>query len=365
MNSIEHSMPIKNDMYNAFPSIVRAKNGNLVMVFRQADNSLKKYGAVSHVDPSSCVALCTSSDEGATWSEVRIIHDDEYGSQDPCITCLNDGTLLCTFFQWNVVPIEEKAVLGEAFEHYGRTVFDRWAAVHIGTVCIRSTDHGETWDGPYPMTPTGFEGPAALRGNVVELASGTLLSPLYAAKHFGDTATCLILASEDGGYSWESRGEIPADPSLHFLEPFLYQAPLGRLDILMRTQKDFRKMDFNATYLPLYRAFSTDGGTTWSTPVSTNLFCPNPVHVLSLDSDRVLLTYGQRKKPIGIEAVITDAETLDLEHPTIEVVRPADSGDLGYTSAVRLKDGSVLVVYYMTDEEDAACIGATKIGVAR
>lgn len=361
MKSFRQMMIVKDGMYNSFPSIARTGEGKLAMVFRQAENSLRKYGKVTHVDPSSRVALVTSEDEGETWSPVRVIYDDEMGEQDPCLTCLSDGTLICTFFRWRVVPVEDKHLLGEAFKYYGRIVFDTWAAVHVGTVCIRSQDHGKSWEGPYKLEPTGFEGPAAMRGNIVELPDGKLLAPLYGTKKLGEMSRCLIVASEDQGRTWYPQGQIPGKEGHHFLEPFLYRAPSGRLDIFMRTQLDFFKLPFDQTYLNLHVSSSHDDGAVWTTPEPSPLFCPNPVHVLPVDDGQVLVSFGQRKDPKGIEALITDAETPVVRDSDRVMVRPAEDGDLGYTSAVRLHDGTALVVYYMTDAEQEACIGATKV----
>lgn len=364
MCAFKHSILVKDEYYNSFPSIVRAADGALVMVYRQAQNSLKAYGAITHVDVTSRVMLKTSHDEGLTWSDSRVIYDDEMGEQDPCISSLSDGTLLCTFFRWRVVPKEDKDLLGEAFNYFGRIIFDRWAAVHVGTLCIRSFDNGVTWDGPWHFSCPEYQGSLALRGNIVELGGGRLLAPLYGVKRFGELARCLVMASDDRGTSWHLLGEVPAVKGHNFLEPFLYKAPSGRIDILMRTQLDFHKIPFNETYKNLYVSSSTDEGKTWSIPEETDLFCPNPVHVLPLSNDKVCVTYGQRRDPKGIEGLYTDAEQPVYSDTAKFSIRPSESGDLGYTSAVILQDGQILVVYYMTDAEDGdTCIGATVMEV--
>lgn len=365
MQIIGHETLVKNENYNAFPSIGECRSGRLVTVFRQADNSLKKYGSVTHVDPSSCAAMISSDDSGKTWSPVRVIYNDEHGTQDPCLTVLSDGTLICTFFQWKIVPKEEKEQLGEAFNYYGRIVFDRWAAMHIGTFCIRSRDEGESWEGPYPLSPTGWEGPAALRGNIVELESGKsagrLLTPLYAVKHLGGFSGCFVMASDDKGASWFPLGEVPGMDGRHFLEPFLYAAPSGRLDMLIRTQGDFFTQPFDETYMPLSVSTSDDEGKSWSAAETTGLFCPNPVHVLPLSNGSVLLSYGQRRAPRGIEALVSSPDRLELMDTAAVQICPAESGDLGYTSAVEIDDETVMIVYYMTDEEGSTSIGASRV----
>jgi hypothetical protein len=66
---------------------------------------------------------------------------------------------------------------------------------------------------------------------------------------------------------------------------------------------------------------------------------------------------------VDVPRTVTDAETPVLHDADRVMVRPAEDGDLGYTSAVGLHDGTALVVYYMTDAEQEACIGATKVGL--
>lgn len=361
MHGIVNRTLVKDKMYNTFPSVTRAADGKLVLVYRQAIDRQQEFGKRTHVDPSSCVAMITSYDNGESWTEPEVIYNDEMGEQDPCIVCLSDGTLICTFFRWKVVPKEDKVLLGPSFDYYGRIVFDKWASVHVGTMCIRSEDNGKTWNGPFPIKPDCFQGPAAMRGNVIELMDGTLLAPLYATKKYGDLSQSLVAASNDEGKSWHYLGEVPAVADHHFVEPFIYRAPSGRIDILMRTQLDFFKYPFDETYCNLHISHSFDNGRTWTIPEETDLFCPNPVNVLNIDSTKVLFTYGQRKDPKGIEWFITDAEKPLISKNEVKMLRLAGAGadDLGYTSAVKLSDSRVLIVYYMTDSDNSACIGAS------
>jgi len=361
MKSVHKKLLVKDGLYNSFPSITRAHNGNLITVYRQAENSLKKYGKISHVDPSSRIAMIVSTDEGETWSEPKIIYDDEMGEQDPCVFTLSDGMLICTFFRWKVVPLAEKDQLGPAYAHVGRVVFDTWAAVHVGTMCIRSFDHGESWDGPYPLEPTGFESPMAMRGNIVELPGDRIAAPLYGCEKFGGMSESMLMASDDRGQHWFPLGKPPANGEFHFVEPFLHQAPSGRLDMLMRTHRDYRKYPFDETYCNLYVSSSHDMGVQWTPVRETSLFCPNPVYLLPVDDDQVCVTFGQRRDPKGICGYLTQREEPLFDDALCHYIVPSESGDLGYTSAVQLRDGRVLVVYYITDEEEDACIGAAVV----
>lgn len=352
-------MICKNNMYNTFPSLARTGDGSIILVFRQADNSLERYGAITHVDPSSRIVSMISRDEGKTWGPAMTVYDDEMGEQDPCITCLSDGTLICMFFRWKVVPIGAKDSLRPSYAHCGRDIFGIWSAVHVGTSCVRSLDGGLSWSEPVHLAPTGFEAPMAHRGSVVELPDGTLLAALYGARHFGELSRCLIMESRDRGSSWTPRGEVPGSGEHHFLEPFLYRAPSGRLDLYMRTQTDFKKFPFDETYRPLHVARSADEGFTWSDPEATDLFCPNPVHILPLPERRILASWGQRRTPKGIQYLATDAEHPHFSDAIAGYARHATDGDLGYTSSILLKDGRIMLVYYVTGEDSGTGIEAT------
>jgi sialidase-1 len=55
---------------------------------------------------------------------------------------------------------------------------------------------------------------------------------------------------------------------------------------------------------------------------------------------------------IGIRAVIIDAECSNPDNSNEIILRDDGGGyDIGYTSAVQLDDGKILIVYYYTETE--------------
>ncbi|MDD2407034.1 MAG: sialidase family protein, partial [Sphaerochaetaceae bacterium] len=90
MFKFQQTVLVKDGLYNSFPSVTRAHDGSIILVYRQADNSLKTYGAVTHVDASSRIAMKISRDNGASWSDSTVIYNDEMGENDPCINTLSD-----------------------------------------------------------------------------------------------------------------------------------------------------------------------------------------------------------------------------------------------------------------------------------
>lgn len=131
--------------YSAFPSVVRKKDGELLLAFRRAPNR-KIFGedGNNHVDPNSYLVGITSKD-GENWTTTpKLIYAHDFGgSQDPCLLRLKDGTLLCTSYGWanlrSNAKVSEKATI----------VASNFA--FLGGYLVRSTDNGKTWSGPvYP-----------------------------------------------------------------------------------------------------------------------------------------------------------------------------------------------------------------------
>ena len=91
---------------------------------------------------------------------------------------------------------------------------------------------------------------------------------------------------------------------------------------------------------------STDGGKTWSVPRSSGVH-GHPPHLLRLQDDRLLLTYGYRDPPKGVRVCISENNGRDWSEPT-DLIHDTASPDLGYPSSVQLDDGSLITVWYET-----------------
>jgi hypothetical protein len=75
-------------------------------------------------------------------------------------------------------------------------------------------------------------------------------------------------------------------------------------------------------------------------------------HALQLRNGAVFVSYGYRKKPFGIRAKLCNSDLSDLDTaPEIIICDDAPNGDLGYTHAVELKDGRILLAYYIAGED--------------
>lgn len=330
--------------YNAFPSVVKKANGELLVAFRRAPNRqmLGERGN-RHVDHNSYLVGVRSTD-GEHWTNTpELLYAHAFGgSQDPCMLQLRDGTILCTSYGWTVVDAENN----NPDHHY----FQSGGFTFLGGYVIRSSDGGDSWQGPYyPPTvpdeihhnPHGNPLSAYNRGALYETEDGRVLWIVAAHDQKGKTSNYL-LQSNDKGLTWEYSGVVAQDPAISFNEASVIETPGGDIVGFLRTAN----FDDQAVI-----ARSNDGGKTFQW--QSMGFKGHPSNALQLPDGRVLLTYGYRHQPYGIRARILNAECTDW-HTAPEFVLRDDGGstDIGYTWPVQLDERRVLVVYYFTTERD-------------
>ena len=101
----------------------------------------------------------------------------------------------------------------------------------------------------------------------------------------------------------------------------------------------------------LATAFSKDGGRTWSAPTEITRDTEHPGDLIRLKNGDVLLTYGQRNKPFGVEAIISHdkGETWD-DRSKVVLANNAASTDCGYPSSIQLPNGKIVTIYYQVDD---------------
>ena len=329
--------------HSAFPSVTKRGNGDILLAFRRAPNRLalgEKHNY--HTDPNSYLVAVHSRD-GETWAkEPTLVYAHAFGgSQDPCLLQLRDGILLCASYGWALVR-------DDGLPNLKRPVFqimDNF--IFLGGYLVRSTDGGQTWQGPtYPphippeinYDPYGKPVPAYNRGALCEGKDGRIFWVVAAtdAKDSRKTSTHLLI-SNDKGNSWTYSCPVAVDDKVAFNETSVYETPKGDLVAFLRTAN----LDDQAAI-----ARSTDGGKTFGAWEKMG-FQGHPFHALRLPDNRVLLTYGYRHAPLGIRARILNAECTDFATAP-EIILRTDGGstDLGYPWSVQLDKKRVLVAYY-------------------
>ena len=317
--------------YHGWPTLTRRRNGQLLLICTG--------GREGHVCPFGQVELMRSDDNGKTWTYPRVLLDLAIDDRDAGILETTRGTLLATTFS------------SLAYEHY----FDsgainnwdaarqaRWRGAHhrisaaerkaqLGTWMLRSTDGGVTWTTPYDSIVNSPHGP-------IQLADGR---QLYAGKDLWKTGKWIgVCESRDDGKTWQKLAKIPTRPGddpAEYHELHAVQAANGTIIAQIRNH--------NATHSrETLQSESTDGGKTWSVPRSIGVW-GLPSHLLRLKDDRLLMSYGYRRRQFGNQARISENHGKTWSEP-ITISSDGANGDLGYPSSVELTDGTLLTAWY-------------------
>lgn len=153
-----------------------------------------------------------------------------------------------------------------------------------------SSDEGETWSDAVEVTGRVCYH-VVNNDRLVQLSSGRLLIPaaVYCpaiGRH--DTAPALCFLSDDEGQSWRSGSGGAAIPGLDAEEPGVVELKGGRLVMFIRNQTGY-----------IYRAYSADGGDTWSDPRPTAIPCAkrSPISCKRIPATGDLLMVWNRRLP--------------------------------------------------------------------
>lgn len=271
--------------------------------------------------------------------------DTEIDDRDSGVMETAKGSILVTTFtSLAYVPQLEKARKLEtgAKGAWAKEKLDRWLAEHnqlteaerqamLGVWMLRSTDGGKTFSKPYRCLVNSPHGPN-------QLADGRVL---YAGKNLWQGEPWIgACDSTDDGQTWSRRGTIPTregDDARNYHELHAVEAADGRIVAQIRNHN---KANSGETL----QSESDDGGKTWSVPHSIGVW-GLPSHLMRLADDRLLMTYGHRRKPFGNQARVSSDGGRSWSEPVI-ISGDGPGGDLGYPSTVQLADGSLLTVWY-------------------
>jgi hypothetical protein len=328
------------DLYCGWPTMTRRKNGQLILVWSG--------GREQHVCPFGRVEMMRSNDQGDSWTWPRTILDGAIDDRDAGVLETAKGTLLVTTFtSLAYQPQLEKQVAmvdqpGRQSDRWPEERLQRWRSVHdrlsapersaeLGQWMIRSTDGGLTWSERYRSIVNSPHGPT-------QLADGRLI---YAGRELwtGERGVG-VCESIDDGINWRPLAKIPTrgeDDPTQYHELHAIEATSGRLIVHIRNHNQSNDRE-------TLQSESDDGGRTWTTPHSIGVW-GLPSFLTKLRNGRLLMTYGHRRAPLGIQARLSDDEGMTWSEPMI-LWGEGKSSDLGYPSTVELDDGSLLSVWY-------------------
>lgn len=315
--------------YNGWPTLARRSNGTLILVYSG--------GREAHVCPFGRVEMMLSRDGGATWTWPRTLMDSDLDDRDAGVVETGRRTLLVATF----TSTAYEALLGKS-ANWAPEKIERWQAAHrrttaaeraqqLGSYMLRSTDGGVSWSTPYRVPINSPHGPALLQ-------DGRLL---YAGKDlYGSSGDVGVCESKDDGVTWQWLAKIqPRTDDLvkNYHELHLVEGTPGKLVLHIRNHNE---ADKNETL----QCESEDGGISWSRPRAIGVW-GLPSHLLRLRDGRLVMSYGYRRAPFGIQARISTNDGAKWSDPII-LYSGGASGDLGYPSTVELGNGNLLTIWY-------------------
>jgi len=329
--------------YIGWPTVARTADGELLAAF-SGDRA-------QHVCPFGKTQLVRSRDGGKTWTPPETLHTTPLDDRDAGLLVTRRGTILVSWFT------------SLAFEEYNP---ERWKKQSgaitpaqrkkwLGNWVRRSTDSGKTWGDYVDSIVTAPHGP-------IQLADGRLLY-LGINKKVGSRTTPAAPAgqrigaaeSADDGKTWKLIGFVPTPKGVAqsgFHEPHAVECADGSLVVMIRHHGAPGDR-------VLWQAESQDGGKTWTEARPTPIW-GLPPHLIRLADDRLLLSYGHRRKPFGQRALLSVdlGRTWPLEG--LISVQAAPNGDLGYPASVQLDPQTILTVYYQIDKAgEKTCLMGT------
>ncbi|MCC6588559.1 MAG: exo-alpha-sialidase [Bryobacterales bacterium] len=294
-----------------FPRLAALPNGHLLAFF--------KTGA-AHIGKSGKASMSRSTDSGKTWSNPETVFDLPDADDGVDANGLTRGGRL-------LVAAVSYTWKGE------RYTFDGWKA---DTYFQHSADQGKTWSKPVKVNIAPFQW-AYPFGQILEETDGTLLMTCYGGS-LPHTAqgenTTFVVRSKDGGKTW---GDVTT------IRP-------GYNEITMVRRKDGSLLAAMRSRVGAHLAttVSNDRGRTWSNPVKVTEDREHPADLLRLPSGHLLLTFGQRNKPFGVQAMLSrdDGATWGRTNRYL-LAWDGDHSDIGYPVTVNLKNGRLATIYYV------------------
>ncbi len=327
------SNPHSRHSYFAWPTVSLLQNGTIAVGasgFR-----------IEHVCPFGKAVISYSCDNGKTYTPPAPVIDTPLDDRDAGICTFGKSGMIFTSFNNTAEMQRGYNQDNEYAQSYINTITKEEEDKYLGANFRISKDLGITFGEIHHSPVTSPHGPT-------ELKDGTIL---WAGNNFNDVQSGIEvhkLNPENG--ETEFLGKITTDSKDFFLnEPHLIELTDGTLICHIRADSD------NDTVFTVFQSFSYDKGKTWTAPeMLLDETGGAPPHLILLSSGILLCTYGRRKNPYGIMAMIS-LDGGNSWEKDIRIYENYVTDDIGYPSTVELSDGTLLTVFYASETDGKPC----------
>lgn len=265
---------------------------------------MKKFGMPYVIAPRGGRAhLMVSDDHGLTWTSPKTLIDTDCDDRHPSILELADGTLVCNFFQGKMPD-------------------------YCQARYMLSHDGGQIWSEP-KATPGKGGGFGA--NPMIQLSDGSMVWVMdghYEPKV--EHTVVGVFRSENRGKSFEMVSVV--NPGHTMDEPSVVELPDQRLMLIGRRKDDV--------------CWSTDGGRSWTQPVSFGVELFDP-HLVLLSNGMVACFHGSYEGG-GLRVILSKDCGKTWHGPKDKIGYSVDPHVYGYSAPVVLKDGTIYVAYIHT-----------------
>ncbi|MCK5367051.1 MAG: exo-alpha-sialidase, partial [Cyclobacteriaceae bacterium] len=318
------------------PSLVTTHNGTLLAIAEQ------RIGLHDHAQND--IVLRRSEDNGKTWSDIHVIHEDGKNSlNDPCAVVLSSGRILLMFQRYPYLVHSRT----DGNIQIADTGYD--GPRNTKSFITFSDDDGRSWSTPReiskqvrPSERISIGSPGIGIQLTLGAHKGRVIMPLYETKKISENTRVWgnsVAFSDDDGETWHISNEIPHyDHTGYGNEAQVVEQSDGGIMIIARNQGGvFRKY-----------AESKDGGQTW-TNMRLNLELPG----VACQGSVLRIQYGE-----GEQNIIAHVNAADFKFRTKGVVRLSfddgltwpvakkiPAGQFAYSCLTKLKNGKIGLLY--------------------
>lgn len=297
-----------------FPVIATLGDKRLAVVHRGGDG---------HVGVRGRLDISYSTDLGQTWGQPSTVIDSPLDDRNPAFGVASNGTLLVAYQRRGGYDEEGKEIVD----------MDR-----VDTRVICSRDGGRSWVDDSPLSYNRLNGTSPF-GKIRPDSDGTLYLPVYSGPFLADlqgfVATdkdytpAYLLRSYDQGETWTN----PILIGLGLSEPEVLFLPNGDWLAAARTG-------------PLVTCRSSDGGKTWGDLQQVTESREHPPDLTLLNDGKILLTFGRRNPPYGVQGLISRDLGHSWESRRLLFADELPGRDIGYPSTVRQDNGRMVTTFY-------------------